>query len=260
MSDLLSIPRELRNHIIDAVIHIPSAAPTTYEDFAHEQRISLRSQSAWNKASSRILLRKSVIPASDAGALSQTNVQLRDEVHDALEDLRRQPMQYVLDLAYLKDVTFRPTWISVPQLRSHLDTLVARFRVIDVPRQLALSEDVQKFYELRDGGRSPPLIVETFYTILRTCLHWGPLGTNTISKASTSSGFDPLPLNGITVDVLIIDFLPADPEVLPIGPNVSQYFQRGLKRIDQNLEWLGKSFAIGLEDGSRPCYTSTQIE
>ncbi|KAH8198588.1 hypothetical protein TruAng_007269 [Truncatella angustata] len=243
MTGLLRLPREIRNQIIGHVTQLCAEAPKDYEAFQAEDREALQQHfaRAWRQEQKQILLEKSPRHGRDIAALKLTNRQLHGEVQDWLRRRAREPVEWVLDVAYLKDVSLRPTWVSVPLLRPHADRLVARFRMLDVPGEVALSPSAQRFYSLGAGG--PPSITHIFSIALRTCLRWGPLGTETIKQEDSDLVCDPnarlIHRDGITVRELVLDFEPTDPTILPLGPDVSRYLRsrRNLENADSS-RWL----------------------
>ncbi|KAH8673484.1 hypothetical protein BX600DRAFT_433110 [Xylariales sp. PMI_506] len=224
MSRLLAIPREIRDQVIQHVLSHQLPAPTTEAAFDTKDRQTL--PYAKSEGWEHVYLERRPQYGRDARMLMLVNRQLFHEVQDVSRIEANRMPDYTLDVAFLKDVTFRPTWLSVPALAPRIDTLLARFRILDLPRGMELTYGMKHLYMM--GLGDPPRITWGFYHVLLTSLRFGPLGAEYIvSGPATPDGSlqsqcdmaSVIHEQGITVKTLVIDFQSeAEPGILLLMP------------------------------------------
>ncbi|KAI1206126.1 uncharacterized protein F4807DRAFT_238081 [Annulohypoxylon truncatum] len=207
---LLSLPQELRDHIFTLVCLDARSEPQP-STYRRECRRTCERQSysiaplardrVWFERPS---FRNPLLP------LLLVNRQVHREARDALRRMNRPP-NYAIDIAFLKDGTLWPTWLSVPKLQRSLGNVYAQFRIFDVPEHLQPHAMGDPYCSDKPG---PPPIVWLFYHLLAGFLRNGPV----VSDRDSDSG-------GFTVQNLILDFLPASEKgILPFASFI-QYFK-----------------------------------
>ncbi|KAI2467489.1 hypothetical protein F4781DRAFT_433378 [Annulohypoxylon bovei var. microspora] len=143
-------------------------------------------------------------------SLLLVNRQVHREAQDALRRMSELP-NYAIDIAFLKNGTLWPTWLSVPKLQQTLGNVYAQFRVFPVPEHLQSHVPDDPYCSEKPG---PPPIVWSFYHLLAGFLRNGPLA---LDRDNDSGGF--------TVQNLVLDFLPTNEKgIIPLASFV-QYFK-----------------------------------
>lgn len=194
MPTLLSIPRELRDHILHYVILAQqNEAPPldqAFNDLVQEREILREPQlRAW---STTVLYQaESVVP--NANSLLLVNRQIHVET---LENIKRLDIrQYDLDIIILDEILPLPTWLRVPVLmRAILDAVNVTFRIAgryDVMNETSQggSEglyDEYGFYKgFRRGDGAGPAMGWQIYSILERFIKAGPVGKLSDEDAHT---------------------------------------------------------------------------
>lgn len=230
MPGLLQLSQEIRDEILRYVILIPIEPPATYEEFEEQERKPSDKYSVFN-VHKRVLIEKRPQYGRDIKAVMLANRQLHHEAKLALGRHGRDPTNYLLDIAYLNDATFRPTWLSVPILKPCVDTLLAKFRIVKTPLEAALSLGAQMQYKRGCGG--PPKLIWLFQAVLNTCLQGGPLGSKQ-SELDVAGDADRqfVREHGIAAKKLVIDFVPVtDPDDFLLAPDTTR-----LSRLSRNYD------------------------
>ncbi|CAJ2505238.1 Uu.00g126320.m01.CDS01 [Anthostomella pinea] len=216
MSALLSLPRKLRDQILEDLARLSVDPPKDNAALHAQERMAIPGSdtSAWY-GTEKIHFENHPTHAKSLRPLMLVNHQLRAETEELLRRSPAKPVSYVLDVLYCRNVHMYPTWLCVPVVSANVDTLYTQFRISNVPDAATWS------FSGGDGG--PECIVWPFYHLLRGILRFGPqgkrVGTQSGKKGrrkkncySTSAG------QGITVKNLVIDFQPtAWPSVLPLA-------------------------------------------
>ena len=123
MPSLCSIPREVRDKILEYVIFSHRAPPGDPNDLPQD-RIEFHDKDRPWRDSCIKYERQSVVPSSLS--LLLVNRQLSAETRSALD---RVPTSYHLDVILFNGKELWSTWLSVPELSSKVDNVVASFRV-----------------------------------------------------------------------------------------------------------------------------------
>ncbi|KAI0884943.1 uncharacterized protein GGS22DRAFT_136164 [Annulohypoxylon maeteangense] len=207
---LLNLPQELRDHIF-TIVCLSARSEPQLPTYRRECRRTCERQSYSLAPSARdrvwferTSFQNPLLP------LLLVNHQVHREAQDVLRRMS-EPPNYAIDIAFLKDGTLWPTWLSVPKLQRTLGNVYAQFRIFAVPEQLQshLSDDPYHSDEL-----GPPPIIWLFYHLLAGFLRNGPIA---LERDNESGGF--------TVQNLILDFLPASEKgILPLASFI-EYFK-----------------------------------
>jgi hypothetical protein len=232
MTGLFQLSLEIRDEILHYVILLPIEPPATYEEFERQDREPTK-YTGISSRKNRVLIEKRPQYGRDIKAVMLANRQLHREAALALERHARKPANCLLDVAYLTDVKFCATWLSVPILKPRIDTLVAQFRIVKAPLEAMFSPMAQLQYRLGCGG--PPGIMRTFHAALETCLRGGPLGPER-NKLEMAGDADCqfVRKHGMTVKNLVLDFLPVDEtDGFLLAPNITR-LTRSIRDYDVN--------------------------
>ncbi|KAF2801804.1 uncharacterized protein BDZ99DRAFT_469329 [Mytilinidion resinicola] len=175
MSPLLSLPRELRDTIIDRVLSSARLAPPTISS-AESNRCAPPSYEgpqdpgfdSWPYGQSHVRFEQ---PAyiSNSYPLFLTNHQLAAETASAL---RRLSLPYELDVMQVDEAELWPTWLSVPVLTSKLDVVNVTFRATGFAKKRSM---------WKRGCGAPPYMLWCFYYLLEHVLKRGPVGKTSAS-------------------------------------------------------------------------------
>lgn len=172
MASILGVPRELRDMIWDHALYArqdPPASPAelrTGDRFTRCRRVC----GSWFRGT-RVRFEK--LPASPSASLRLVNPQFYTEVTEAMERESKRLPDYHLDLMYLSDGSFWPTWTGIPVRTEHVGTIHATVRILHCPAELVTPEEhcSSPFFK---GGGGPAGIVWVFYHMLRMFLEYGP--------------------------------------------------------------------------------------
>ncbi|KAJ8117304.1 hypothetical protein OPT61_g1464 [Boeremia exigua] len=157
MQALLSLPREIRDHIIEYVILSCKELP---EDPAHD--VQPRDDAPGQGA-----LRLPIISPQtySAAGLLATNHQLRDETHNRLQQIK---LSYVLDVMVV-DNELWPTWICCPsQAPGMIDTIRISLRFFSKPNDPYMVHVARTFWAILQGRAS---INTTLHPLAALFLH-----------------------------------------------------------------------------------------
>ena len=127
-STLLTIPREIRNQILDIVVATPQTPPRDISDLGNRVTRDDFTTIAWSTQVSEIRY-SSNDNRVDAMPILLSNKQLRDE---ALSAIKRAPRDYVLDILMADERHFYPTWLLAPCLTDRAGTVRANIRIKEV--------------------------------------------------------------------------------------------------------------------------------
>ena len=244
MANLMTIPRELRDTILSLALRARWQPPNTIAEIEQQDRDFTDADDWWDKA-----VYSSTNPddyRSSALPLLLTSKQIKAET---LEAVSRAPIQYELDVKFLKEHYLVPTWVSIPVLSPKVHHLRATFQSVGVYERKVGALNLKERYALYDIWRSgcggPTRYLWTFYSMLTQFLKFGPTGPA-----------DPDTERNVTIDSLELDFLdPEDVTLLPPAAETSdekyqvarlhEYRELGEPPSAQMLrpEWLAENLA-----------------
>ncbi|KAI1264886.1 hypothetical protein F5Y18DRAFT_436343 [Xylariaceae sp. FL1019] len=229
MTTLLSLPRELRDQIVEDLAWIPLDPPKDTTALLAEDRMPnpVPKTRLWSDTWYADVLRfeKQSAIGKSVRPLMLVNHQLYQETKEALARLAKKPVDYVLDILYSRNAHFYPTWLSVPTFSSNVRTIYTQFRFPNM-----LDTDV---FSNPKGPVSHRTFYPIFHRLLSDLTRFGPRGKATRGRIgkkrkakkgskSSSTRHPPVSGDGITIENLIIDFVPTDgPNVLPLWPYVT---------------------------------------
>jgi hypothetical protein len=131
MPHLLTLPRELRDMIIDFVLASPSKRPCDSPQNDEQPRTD------WDEYT-QIPTERSAYRTTSFGLLT-ANMQLSCETRQRIESMRCKPV-HQLDVMVVNGKEFLPTWINVPSLKStRIEELQVTFRIFGTPEHLSLA-------------------------------------------------------------------------------------------------------------------------
>lgn len=194
MPCLLTLPREIRDKILELVIcdeRAPPPNPTAASsDRTLLNDIECRSwhYGPWhNKYEGQ---GPNGAYTTNSIALLLANRQLSAETQDALERLPTT-YSYGLDVMFVDEKELWPTWVSVPALSPRVDSVVATFRIFG-------TWDGEGRFPFRLGDGSPPEIVWCFYSLMERFLTCGPVGKRKLQYLDRNITVKFLTLNILT--------------------------------------------------------------
>ncbi|KAM0280579.1 hypothetical protein ACHAQH_004024 [Verticillium albo-atrum] len=195
MVGLLSIAPELRDLILEEVLRLPEReAPANPSASQDRKRRKYRDDMRCSDGHDIWVKQKSFLAAAqETPAIMLVNRQLHDE---AIAVLARTKMHYRLDVMYVKECGLWPTWLSVPRLAHHVESIYVQFRIFDPPANV--NDDWRNPRQFLGGDGVPPMIVWNFFAMIKDYLLHGPTAFESI--VATKSSF--------SVKTLILDFLP----------------------------------------------------
>ncbi|KAF2814042.1 uncharacterized protein BDZ99DRAFT_567736 [Mytilinidion resinicola] len=217
MSSLLSIPREIRDNIIElslSCVRKPHSSIAEAESTRSTKKNSHRPFfSSWSFGLKHVLFEPPSYTSSSL-ALLLVNHQLSSETVATLSRLSNnaQLPPYELDVMFVRELELWPTWLSVPVIAKHLDRVNVTFRA------LGLHTGAKRQWNPGDG--SPPQILWCFYYLMEHVLRQGPL-------PHTSSSAD----RGVSIKTLHLDFVGPDGETCATD---TRYY------IPSTVAWKGK--------------------
>lgn len=188
MSSLLTIPREIRDQILELVIFSHRAPPKSPTE-PPQERASLdnpRRFSSWSYGPENVKYdQQDIVPNSLS--LLLVNRQLSAETKSTLE---RFPISYYLDVMIVNEQELHPTWLSVPAFSNRIDNVVVTFRIFGTREPGGRS-----MFIIGDG--SPPQITWCFYNLMEVFLKCGPI-------ANLKTG---LRRKDVSINTLTLDFV-----------------------------------------------------
>ncbi|KAI0160574.1 hypothetical protein GGR57DRAFT_519430 [Xylariaceae sp. FL1272] len=215
MASLLSLPRELRDQIIEDLAWLPVDPPKDSAALLAEDRMTIPQ----TDTVPGICEVRQVFDASQPPAFPGTK--------DVLARLEKKLVDYVLDIFYRRNLHVYPTCLSVPAYASNVRAVYTQFRISNVLDADAFSSSITWMF--RGGAGGPPLFYWIFYHLLRGLTRLGPQGKRTAKSAKNRKSNKDSEISishnhaatgkGITIENVIIDFVPTEgPSVLPLGP------------------------------------------
>jgi len=211
MPSLLSLPREIRDRILEYALYLPVQEPPESNDlkdiFASRKEIR-REQSPLIPLKSWTVGRDVLYPKSSASPIHPiflVNTQIHSEAKDALS---RLPANYILDVVLYREVYLIPTWLVMPHPRgsvpSCIDSVTCRFRTA-----FAFDKPPSSYSGFQGGDGGGPAMSWVLYSLLERFFYFGPHWHG--SKTQTIAHF--------VIEVLHIEIQ------TPLG-NTSQQFIR----------------------------------
>ena len=189
MASLMIIPRELRDMILSFVLLENRPSPQSISEIEQQDRTfpdersaiySLTDPAEYRSSTSSLLLTS-----------KQLNAEMREVMHGA-------PVNYKLDVKFLRDSYLVPTWTSIPVRSSRIDRLEATFQSLGAYQRPVKDLNLKGGPRRRDiwkrsSGRAP-LHVRPFYSLLERFLKFGPVGPTSL-EIETPGSIDCLELN-----------------------------------------------------------------
>lgn len=166
MTTLLTLIPELRSRILECALSIPRSAPQSFDDISNRTTnkiIDFKSWSGQRDVLYEPLNRVDLIP------LLLVNKQIHAETLAAIERIPTKH-SYVLDIVFHKETVLLPTWLSLPQLSSSVDSIHATIRYIGISET--------PFSAFQGGDGSPPRLYWLFYSLLECVLRGGVVGNS----------------------------------------------------------------------------------
>ncbi|KAF2500077.1 hypothetical protein BU16DRAFT_235568 [Lophium mytilinum] len=172
MSSLLSIPREIRDSIIELALSssrepypsITAAEPTRSTKIVPHRPFF----KSWSYGRKHVLF-ESHSYLSNSLPLLLVNHQLSSETTSTISRLSKNASlpHYSLDVMFVNELELWPTWLSVPTVAAHLDRVNVTIRAVGV------DPTEQNQWKVKDG--MPPQLIWCFYYLLEHVLRHGPL-------------------------------------------------------------------------------------
>lgn len=242
-SHFLAMPYELRNLVYLEVILLRSEPPQSHDqimDDPGEKRplTEIRSRNGpriklqpWTQ--DRLIWGKTPRYSPPMQEMVLVNHQIRDEAMKVLRKMEEQPAHWILDLAYLRDVRLCATWISIPVLTAHVDTLTIEFRALNSSEERIRRDQTQDMFGNESVGFSH--VDKMFCDGLRRILTKGPapivefdpwpysVDMEFSPRAKKGQGMLTIEHRGLKIKNLVFDFLPCKEEgMLPLAPIVRE--------------------------------------
>jgi hypothetical protein len=186
MATLVSIPRELRDQILDHVIQShQNERPALDQTFGElvENREILKSPKLGSWCNTVLNIPESVTP--NATNLLLVNRQIHSETLQAIKRLNARTLE--LDVIILDEILPLPTWIHVPTSSTSLDKVNVTFRIsgrYDRRKEKRDSSNSSHSYSkygffkgFRGSDGSGPAMDWQTYSILERFIRAGPVGT-----------------------------------------------------------------------------------
>ncbi|KAK2747624.1 hypothetical protein CKAH01_18150 [Colletotrichum kahawae] len=190
---LLSIPREIRDLILDQVVFLPDREPPQNPSVSQgRKRREYKGKGFFDGHD--IWVEKQQQRTPPAGTPNTAILLVNQQLHDEAKALlASKGTHYRLDVMYVKECGLWPTWLAVPRTTRHADSVNVQFRIFDPPKDV--DPDWKNEEQFRGGDGGPPFIVWNFYAMLSGYLRYGP-------TAFSSVVADP---SNFTIKKLVID-------------------------------------------------------
>ncbi|CCF32991.1 hypothetical protein CH063_00898 [Colletotrichum higginsianum] len=196
---LLSIPREIRDLILDEVVFLPDRPPPLNPSVSQDRK--RREYKGQGFFDGHDIWVEKQIRAPPSGSPNNAILLVNRQLHyEAKTLLASKGTHCRLDVMYVKECGLWPTWLAVPRSTRHADSVHVQFRIFDPPADV--NPDWKNEQQFRGGDGGPPFIVWNFYAMLSGYLRYGP-------TAFSSVVADP---SNFTIKRLVIDVLPPPPE------------------------------------------------
>lgn len=201
MATFLTLPLEVRLHILDLVVHAEQCPPA--ERSASTERIPLRGLPHLRGWGSKVPIRcdpNSTFNIPKASSLSLTNKQLKAEVKLLFRSQNSKPLVYKLDLALMQGRELWPTWTQLPMKATTVDEVSVQIRLAGP------GPPCSRGFCYGDGG--PPPYVWYFYEMLERFFSEGPEDPNLVNtESNASSAKRATPAQKIATHILDLDFV-----------------------------------------------------
>lgn len=200
MATLMTIAPELRDQILEEVLFIPERKPPespsasqarTRRMYAGDPVECFDGHDIW-VPQEPFLHRGDVGPPS----VLLVNRQLYHEGKAILRKAKRKA-HYRLDVMYVKDCGLWPTWLSVPRIAHHADSIDVQLRVFDPPDYVDPERRNPRQFISGDLV-GLPMIVWNFFALLKDYLCYGPSAFEAVVDRPSA----------FSVKHLILDILP----------------------------------------------------
>ncbi|KAL0938325.1 uncharacterized protein CTRU02_204935 [Colletotrichum truncatum] len=192
---LLSIPREIRDLILDQVIFLPDRDPPQNPSTSQNRKRREYKGKGFSDGHD-IWVERPQNPAPPAGSPNTAILLVNQQLHDEAKALIASKGTHCrLDVMYVKECGLWPTWLAVPRTTRHADSVHVQFRIFDPPADV--HPDWKNEEQFRGGDGGPPFIVWNFYAMLSGYLRYGPTAFSSV--VADSSDF--------TIRKLIIDVI-----------------------------------------------------
>ncbi|TQN70677.1 hypothetical protein CSHISOI_04764 [Colletotrichum shisoi] len=196
---LLSIPREIRDLILDEVVFLPDRPPPLNPSVSQDRK--RREYNGQGFFDGHDIWVEKQIRAPPSGSPNNAILLVNRQLHcEAKTLLASKGTHCRLDVMYVKECGLWPTWLAVPRSTRHADSVHVQFRIFDPPADV--NPDWKNEQQFRGGDGGPPFIVWNFYAMLSGYLRYGP-------TAFSSVVADP---SNFTIKRLVLDVLPPPPE------------------------------------------------
>ncbi|KAI9836027.1 MAG: hypothetical protein M1819_001638 [Sarea resinae] len=178
MPSLLTIPREIRDNIIELVLCSKRNPPPDIATAARSRRErhrrgipERRGFNTWSYGPSHVEFEQRDC-AVDSLPLLLVNRRLSCETKSAIERLALYSnLACSLDVMFVEERELWPTWLYLPVLAQQVDCIEVTFRVFGTAGEWKSA--------FQAGDASPPEILWCFYYLLELLLRRGPLGQRT---------------------------------------------------------------------------------
>lgn len=167
MPSLLTIPRELRDKILNLIVSPFIPAPQTISDAGKRALLDDFPFCGYSCHSGSVFYVEHP-KRTDTASLLLVNHQLHIETLDAIRILPTKH-SYMLDVVIHEEKGVVPTWIYVPALTTRVDRVYTQIRSIGFPSQ-------DRWTLFRGGCGGPPALTWAFYNLIERFVKVGPVG------------------------------------------------------------------------------------
>ncbi|KAK1595477.1 uncharacterized protein LY79DRAFT_577867 [Colletotrichum navitas] len=196
---LLTIPREIRDLILDEVVFLPDRPPPLNPSVSQDRK--RREYKGKGFSDGHDIWVEKQIRAPPSGSPNNAILLVNRQLHDEAKTLLASKGTHCrLDVMYVKECGLWPTWLAVPRSTRHADSVHVQFRIFDPPADV--NPDWKNEEQFRGGDGGPPFIVWNFYAMLSGYLQYGPTAFSSVVADSSS----------FTIKRLVLDVLPPPPE------------------------------------------------
>ncbi|OHE98406.1 hypothetical protein CORC01_06197 [Colletotrichum orchidophilum] len=195
---LLSIPREIRDLILDEIIFLPDRQPPLNPSVSQDRK--RREYKGKGFFDGHDIWVEKDVRSPPSGSPNTNLFLVNRQLHaEAKALLATRGTHCRLDVMYVKECGLWPTWLAVPRATRHADSVRVQFRIFDPPSDV--NPDWKNEEQFRGGSGGPPFIVWNFYAMLSGYLQYGPTAFGSVVA-------DPAKF---TIQNLVLDVLPPPP-------------------------------------------------
>lgn len=178
MPSLLTVPRELRDNILSNVVCAYRPAPTSISEISQQDRKRVRRKRHGAEATYHLINPSHYRP--NASPLLLTCKQLHAETRDIL---KRNPLHYELDIKFLNERLFIPTWTFLPAASETVPSVRAVFQTVGTYEWPYPEPDKHARWTPPDiwrryGGEPCPYVWDLYHLLVHF-LNWGPVPPGT---------------------------------------------------------------------------------